>query len=141
MAHVTGTEVGYAIGATEWAQMTDSDSSIQSQLLNQATSIMNDSLTKRGYAAPSSNAGNDIKAGTIGILIPMLWGRKGLQYPEGLQIYVDIFKNIADVKNGMPLEGLEPSPDAGIGGVEFTESSTSVSDSKPKVFGGLRTIF
>lgn len=140
MAHITGTEVGYSIGSTEWAQLTDSDASTQTHLLALATSIVDAALKKRGYTPPTS-AGNLVKTATLGALLPMLYGRKGLAVPEQLQVHIAVFNKIADDKDGLPPDDLVPAADAGIGGVEFTESSTSVSGAKTKVFGNLRGTF
>lgn len=140
MAHIDNTYVETMIGADVWDGLTDDTADVKTQLLSTATGYVDDALRMRGYAVPSS-AGESVKSATLGALLPLAYGRKGLSVPEQLRIHINLFNRIADVKDGWVPDGLIPATDAGIGGVSFTESSASVSGAVPSVFGGLRSVF
>ena len=141
--HVSYTEVDYAIGEAAAEALIDATDLIMDQLIQQASALVDSALNNAGYTPPGTSKGSESAAGhlvkmaTIGALLPLLYGRKGLRPPEELySLYGGTLNNIAD--GTVPVPDLAPSAKGGVGGVKFSDSSSTSTTGRPRVFGDLR---
>lgn len=141
--HVSTTEVERAIGANAEDALSDSDADTIDQVIQYASSLVDAALINAGYTPPAtlkadpSAAVDLVKMATIGAVVAQLYGRKGIKPPESLNVFGATFNAIVD--GTLTIPGMTPSAEKAVGRVDFTESDSTVSGSKPKIFGGLRS--
>lgn len=141
-AFIDATFIENAIGSAEYDAMTESTASIGTQLISQASALVASVLEGAGYSYgyTSVTAPDLVKTATLGAILPMLYGRKQLQVPSGYHVHMNVFEKIRTGELAIP--GVDPDDERdAVGGVKFTDSSTTSTDGKPRIFGGLRSVF
>ena len=132
-----------SIGTEEANNLTGSDSDVQDQLIAQASALMDSVLSNAGYATPLSGTVSTypdlVKMGTLGAFLPLAYGRKGLAVPEQLLVHTNVFSAIRT--GDLEIPGLSPSARDAVGGVKFTDSSTTTTSGKPRIFRNLRKVY
>lgn len=93
-------------------------------------------MERAGYDPGASTTEDGVKMVALAALVALAYGRKGREVPLSTQ---EILAGIlADVGVGdVPIPGLSPSADQGIGGVETTSQSTTSTSGKPSIFNDL----
>jgi hypothetical protein len=103
------------------------------QYIAMASALVDTALVNAGYEVPTS-ANDTVKLATLGAMLPLIYGgRAGIQVPEGLATQaVGLWKAMATGEVQIP--GMTPTARDAVGGVKFTDSSTSSTSSRPVVF-------
>ena len=137
-AYITEGYVANAIGDDE--QNAFAGGSALTQLIQASSALVDAALYNGGYSVPVGGTAPDIvMLATLGALLPMLYGRRGIAVPERFQLHTDLFDRL--VSGEVPIPSLTPSDAGAVGGVEFTGSSTTVSGDKPQIFTDLRDLY
>ena len=136
-AYVGATYVANAIGSDE--QLAMATGTALTQLILSASSLVDAALSNGGYATPVGGTVPEVvKLATMGALVPLLYARRGTPVPEQYIVHMRVLNDIA--KGNIPIPELTPTAQDGVGGVVFTESSSSVTGSVVQVYGGLRGV-
>ena len=98
-------------------------------------------LENAGYTTDitSSTAPELVKSATLGALLPQLYAREGIKVPDQFAIHMNIFDRI--YQGIMPIPELTPTARDAVGGVKFTDSSTTSTSGRPPVFRGLKDVY
>jgi len=138
-AHIDNTYVENAIGAAAWDAMCSSSAAVKTQLIASASSVVDAVLINAGYSPPTASAPDLVKTATLGALLPQVYGRRGLQVPDHLLVNVNVFEAIR--RGDLPIPNLAPSTSEGTGGSKFSDSSSTTTDGRPRVFKDMRRVF
>lgn len=136
--HIDSTYVDYFIGSTERSALSDADSNVMTQLITSASAMVDSVLQNSGHDPDEISAGSEpevVKLATLGALLPMLYGRKGLAVPEQFLTQVRLLEAIRVGEHTIP--ELTPDSGDGVGGAEFTDNSEDSTDGRPAVFNGV----
>jgi len=136
--HINQAFVESMLGATTVDGLTDSTDANLTLYIQLASAKIDAGLLNAGYSSPSS-ASDFIKLATFGALLPMLYGRKGLTPPAAFLTEVQIANGI--IAGTYPVPGMTPTASIAVGGVQFTDSSTTSTDGYPPIFRGLRKVY
>lgn len=141
VAYIDNQYVENAIGSAEYNACTASTASVQTQLIASASSLVASVLENAGYSSSLTNASapDIVKSATLGALLPMLYGRKGISVPEQFFIHMNALNGIRT--GDLPITGMTPTARDAVGGVKFTDSSSTSTTGKPRIFGGLRKVY
>ena len=143
--HISQTELENALGANAVAGLSDSSSATIDDLIEMASALVDSSLLNAGNTPPEttkadpSDAVKLLKMATIGAVVDLLWGRKGLAPPKGLNVFGATFNEL--YAGNLKIPGMDPSASGGVGGVDFSSSSTTDPNGRPQIFGVLRKVY
>lgn len=114
------------------------DASINSAALTQAIataeSVVKSALANAGYSVPGAadTPPEIVKTATFGVFIKIMYGRKQLEVPEQ---YADVVNLVERIRSGdVTISELAVTGTTAVGGVDFSESATGVTDSRVPVF-------
>ena len=142
-AYLNTTIIDAAIGTDTRLALTDNDPTTLSQLIALASSVVDAALSNAGHAVPLTDAIADLPGvvhiATLGQFMILAYQRKGLEVPESARTATGILNAIA--KGDVPIPGKTPEAQEAVGGGEFTDSDPDSEEGKPRIFGGLRTIY
>lgn len=143
--HISKAQLELALGENTVDGLGDqSDASID-QIISFGSALVDSAIISAGYTPPVTVKGDEalavdlIKMATVGAVVSMLWGRKGLKPPEALNVYGSTFNAL--FSGDLKIPGLDPNPRAAVGGVDFSSSDPTDIDGRPQVFGGLRKTY
>lgn len=123
------------------------------QMIEAASGLVDALITGLGYTPPSdiddvtTSTKQLIQLAVFGAMLPMLYGRKGLEVPDTYQAAIAAYERLQetpDDDDGPPIElpGLVLDTEAAVGGIIRPTVSTSVDRNAPeKVYGTLRTVY
>lgn len=136
-SHITTTYVEHVVGTAVLSGLIDSTA--LATLILAASAKVDMALTNAGYPIPTS-ANDSVQLATMGALLPVLYGRKGLSVPEEFLAEVRLWQGIATGEVALP--NMEPSVRAAVGGHTWSDQSDTSSNGRPPVFyGKLRSVF
>jgi len=147
--HISEQELQTALGVNATDGLADSDADTIDLLIEMGSALVDSATLNAGYTPPKTTKADPtaapklIKMATIGAVSNMLWGRKGLTMPEGLNIFGSTFNAL--VTGELKIPGMDPSTLGGVGGNAFSSSDEG---HRPPVFtggssgnGGLRKVY
>ncbi|MCH9836405.1 hypothetical protein K0U83_12120 [bacterium] len=143
--HISQTELETALGSNAVSGLADADTDTIDDLIEYGSALVDSALLNAGYTPPEttkadpSGAVKLLKMATVGAVVGLLWGRKGLKAPEGLNVFGATFNEL--YSGNLKIPGMDPSAADGVGGVDFSSSSTTDPDGRPQVFGVLRKVY
>lgn len=148
-SYIATTDVDAVIGTKERQKLfTDDeagsayDSTEYDRVVELASELIKVAGKHAGYTLGDSSTDQSVKLATIGAFLPMAYGRKGLAVPAPLVWMTNLAEAIR--RGEYPLTGTSPDTDHARGGSQFTESSATVTGSRPSVYNGttpLRTLY
>lgn len=105
-----------------------------------ASMLARTALENAGYTPGTSTDNDAVKTTAMAFFLRIAFGRKKLAMPDAYDVI------LAGLPEGVrlgqvPIPDLDADPDHAVGGNQWTESDTSVTGSKPRVFGDLRETF
>ena len=135
-AYITQTFIDNHIGADVRAALFDDgfgfQVAIQTALINTASAIIKAAAQNAGYDPGDSTTNDLIMIATFGVFLQLAHGRKGLPVPEQFAAAITLADGI---RNGqIPLPDTDPDTLGGVGGIKFTDSSSTTSTGKPPIF-------
>lgn len=101
-----------------------------------ASAIVKAAVTKAGYSIGDTTTDDTVIAATLGQFLAIAYGRKGEKVPEQFYSVVNLAEEIKTGK--VPLPSLALDTSAAVGGVDFSDTSSSSASSRHQVFA-LRT--
>lgn len=143
--HISKTELETALGANAVAGLSDSSDATIDDLIEMASALVDSALLNAGYTPPETTKADPteavslLKMATIGAVVDLLWGRKGLDAPKGLNVFGATFNEL--YAGNLKIPGMDPSASGGVGGVDFSDSSNTSADGRPQIFGKLRRVY
>jgi hypothetical protein len=123
------------------------------QMIEAASGLVDALITGLGYTPPSdiddvtTSTKQLIQLAVFGAMLPMLYGRKGLEVPDTYQAAIAAYERLQETPgdaDGPPIElpGLALDVESAVGGVVRPTVSTSVDVNAPApVFNTLRTLY
>ena len=133
--HISDQELRTALGDNVVEGLADADTATVDTIITMASALVDSATLNAGYTPPETSKGDEsaapplIKMATIGAAANMLWGRKGLTVPEGLNVFGQTFQALYSGELKIP--GMDPSTLGGVGGNSF---SSSAEGDRPPVF-------
>ena len=143
--HISQAELELALGANAVSGLADADTDTIDDLIEYGSALVDSALLNAGYTPPETTKADPtaavklLKMATIGAVVSLLWGRKGLKAPEGLNVFGATFNEL--YAGNLKIPGMDPSASGGVGGVDFSSSDASDPDGRPQIFGGLRRTY
>lgn len=136
-AYITAVDVDAFIGqATRSALFNDGNGFTTSTFLKvvyNASSLVKAAAHAAGYTSLGDTTTNDtIKTATLGQFLVMAYNRKQQRVPAEFYEQINLTSEIREGR--VPIPGMSPSTQDAVGGVSFSETSTSVSGARYNVF-------
>lgn len=133
MAYIDTTYVDNAITSAVRLKLTP-DATVFDQIETMARARINSALNHRGISVPlTGTIPEDVKLATYGVWLRLAYGRAQLDPPERYNWLLEIADAI--IAGTFPIPSIAASPAAGVGGVLFTDSDSTTTDTVPQVFG------
>jgi len=93
-------------------------------------------MERAGYSPGASTTEDGVKMVALAAVVAFAYGRKSLSVPTATQeILAGLLEDVG--VGDVPIPGIEPSADQGIGGVETTSRSTTSTSGRPSIFDSL----
>lgn len=114
------------------------DSTQYDRAVELASMMARSALENAGYAPGESTSNDMVTITALSFFLHMAYGRKKMEIPASVSA---IFAGVPEgVRVGeVPIPGLSPDELGGVGGSEFTDSTST--SGKPRIFKNLRTLF
>jgi hypothetical protein len=137
-AHITAAYVRLTLGTDVVGAL--AGTTALSQFIAQASALVDTGLVNAGYDIPAT-ANDTVKLCTLGALLPLLHGAKGLQIPPDLKEHV-VGMWTALASGTIQIPGMTPTARTAVGGVSWSDTSTTSTDGRPSIFTGrLRKVY
>lgn len=142
MAYIDETYLQEALGTDKVARLCPTPNEL-ARVIEQAHAETQSALMIGGYSAAVphtvyaavSDCPSEIRLAAYGAWLELAYGRNDLQLPDAFRAYV---QKLEEIKGGkLEIQGVDKVTSRAVGGVAFTEGSTTVSvddGSRPQVF-------
>lgn len=137
-AYLTTADVDALIGTNERQAMFSDDNTVAgysatyfTALNTFASAIVQSAAKNAGYELGATTTDDVVKMATLGQVIAMVYGRKGLPIPSLWQPFVDMRNEL--LNGNLPLVA-EPETITGVGGFTWSDQSETATDAKPQIF-------
>ena len=145
--HLSDAELRTALGANAVTGLSDDnrDGMTVDQIITWGSALVDAAILNAGYTPPESDKCDNaevqdlVKMATVGAIVAMLWGRKGLAPPESLNVFGSTFNEL--YAGNLRIPGLTPNARDAVGGVSFSSSDSRDPNGRPQIFGVLRKVY
>ncbi len=141
MPYIDATYLNEALGDEKVTKLTAGNERQLTRMIKQATAATRSALSIGGYSgaipetvyAAVSDCPEEISLACMGAFVELAYGANDLEIPEGYRGYIAMLEELKAGK--MELATVTRNVARAVGGVSFTDSSSTSDGGRPQVFG------
>lgn len=136
MAYIDATFIDQRMSDDVRQALFDDGSGYQSSyltaLIEDADAVVDAALANAGYSTGLVTPPQLVKLASFGQFLAQAYGRKGLKVPDQFLTFVNLAEGIRS--GAVPVPSMTPTARDAVGGVSFSESSSTITSARPQVF-------